>query len=122
MKSTIKKTTLILLSLLGACMFALTLIFAVKPAFALAGNEYIINANEITGDLEITTGKTMLSEVRSAQAPDGVANVKYTTLVDEEDYTSDDDTTVLTLKRNILKNSKTALIISPRVISAEITS
>mgnify|MGYP004658805181 CR=1 FL=1 len=103
MKSTIKKTTLILLSLLGACMFALTLIFAVKPAFALAGNEYIINANEITGDLEITTGKTMLSEVRSAQAPDGVANVKYTTLVDEEDYTSDDDTTVLTLKKEYLK-------------------
>ena len=103
MKSTIKKTTLILLSLLGACMFALTLIFAVKPAFALAGNEYIINADEITGDLEITTGKTMLSEVRSAQAPDGVANVKYTTLVDEEDYTSDDDTTVLTLKKEYLK-------------------
>ena len=102
MQNSFKKITIMILSLFAIAFFGQGFAFG-ATASALSENEYVIQADKIEADLEIRTGKTMLSGVKVAQVPATVANVKYDDLTEEEQYTFSDDTTVLTLKKEYLQ-------------------
>lgn len=102
MQNSFKKITIMILSLFTIAFFGQGFAFG-ATASALSENEYVIQAGKIEADLEIRTGKTMLSGVKVAQVPATVANVKYDDLTEEEQYTFSDDTTVLTLKKEYLQ-------------------
>ena len=102
MQNSLKKITIMILSLFAIAFFGQGFAFG-ATASALSENEYVIQADKIEADLEIRTGKTMLSGVKVAQVPATVANVKYDDLTEEEQYTFSDDTTVLTLKKEYLQ-------------------
>lgn len=101
MQNSFKKISITILTLLTIALFGQA--FAFVAASASSDNEYVIQAGKIEADLEIRTGKTMLSGVKVAQVPATVANVKYDDLTEEEQYTFSDDTTVLTLKKEYLQ-------------------
>ena len=101
MQNSFKKISITILTLLTIALFGQ--VFAFAAASASSDNEYVIQAGKIEADLEIRTGKTMLSGVKVAQVPATVANVKYDDLTEEEQYTFSDDTTVLTLKKEYLQ-------------------
>ena len=102
MQNSLRKISITILTLLTIALFGQAFAFATS-ASASSDNEYVLQAGAIETDLEIRTGKTMLSGVKVAQVPATVANVKYDDLTEEEQYAFSDDTTVLTLKKEYLQ-------------------